>query len=110
MKLWTDGRTDGRTTEAAYTISSPGAFGSGELKTDWAKMGCSWRKNTLLKFQMTPTLSQLGHMVIATSGNKDLKYWDLSGLGHFLMYTSERDRVCKIARFTTTGLKSVLLC
>ena len=46
MKLWTDdgrrttddvrrtdGRTDGRrTTEPAYTISSPGAFGSGELK------------------------------------------------------------------------------
>ena len=29
MKLWTDGR---RTTEPAYTISSPGAFGSGELK------------------------------------------------------------------------------
>ena len=28
-----DGRTDGRTTEPAYTISSPGAFGSGELKT-----------------------------------------------------------------------------
>ena len=28
MKLWTD---DGRTTEPAYTISSPGAFGSGEL-------------------------------------------------------------------------------
>ena len=28
MKLWTDGRT----TEAAYTKSSPGAFGSGELK------------------------------------------------------------------------------
>ena len=29
-----DGRrtTDGRTTEPAYTISSPGAFGSGELK------------------------------------------------------------------------------
>ena len=29
LKLWTD---DGRTTEPAYTISSPGAFGSGELK------------------------------------------------------------------------------
>ena len=29
LKLWTDGRT----TEPAYTISSPGAFGSGELKT-----------------------------------------------------------------------------
>ena len=29
MKLWTDGR---RTTEPTYTISSPGAFGSGELK------------------------------------------------------------------------------
>ena len=28
----TDGQTDGRTTEPAYTISSPGAFGSGELK------------------------------------------------------------------------------
>ena len=28
----TDGGTDGRTTEPAYTISSPGAFGSGELK------------------------------------------------------------------------------
>ena len=29
----TDGRQmDGRTTEPAYTISSPGAFGSGELK------------------------------------------------------------------------------
>ena len=27
-----DGRTDGRTTEPAYIISSPGAFGSGELK------------------------------------------------------------------------------
>ena len=28
-----DGRTtDGRATEPAYTISSPGAFGSGELK------------------------------------------------------------------------------
>ena len=37
MKLWTDVRTDGRTdgrrtTETAYTISSSGAFGSGELK------------------------------------------------------------------------------
>ena len=31
VKLWTD---DGkRTTEPAYTISSPGAFGLGELKT-----------------------------------------------------------------------------
>ena len=29
-----DGRTtDGRTTEPAYTISSPGAFSSGELKS-----------------------------------------------------------------------------
>ena len=28
-----DGWTDGRTTEPACTISSPGAFGSGELKT-----------------------------------------------------------------------------
>ena len=27
-----DGRTDGRTTEPAYTVSFPGAFGSGELK------------------------------------------------------------------------------
>ena len=27
--------TDGRTTEPAYTISSPGAFGSGELK-NWS--------------------------------------------------------------------------
>ena len=26
---------DGRTTEPAYTISSPGAFGSGELKRAW---------------------------------------------------------------------------
>ena len=34
MKLWTDGRTDGRrTTEPSHPISSPGAFGSGELKT-----------------------------------------------------------------------------
>ena len=38
----TDGRTDGRrTTEPAYTISSPGAFGSGELK------------NTVLMFLIT---------------------------------------------------------
>ena len=29
MKLWTDGR---RTTEPSHPISSPGAFGSGELK------------------------------------------------------------------------------
>ena len=39
LKLWTDdGRTtdDGRrTTEPAYTISSPGAFGSGELKNKY---------------------------------------------------------------------------
>ena len=28
--MWTD---DGRTTEASHTISSPGAFGSGELKS-----------------------------------------------------------------------------
>ena len=27
-----DERADGRTTEPAYTISSPGAFGSGDLK------------------------------------------------------------------------------
>ena len=43
----TDGRTtdDGRrTTEPAYTISSPGAFGSGELKKD------TWEKNV----QTTP--------------------------------------------------------
>ena len=32
-RLTDDGRMDdGRTTEPAYTISSPGAFGSGELK------------------------------------------------------------------------------
>ena len=33
-RMTDDGRrtTDGRTTEPAYTISSPGAFGSGELK------------------------------------------------------------------------------
>ena len=33
-----DGRRrtyDGRTTEPAYTISSPGAFGSGELKSNY---------------------------------------------------------------------------
>ena len=30
--------TDGRTTEPAYTISSPGAFGSGELKN--SKRNC----------------------------------------------------------------------
>ena len=30
LKVWTD---DGRTTKASHTISSPGAFGSGELKT-----------------------------------------------------------------------------
>ena len=35
LKLWTD--DDERTTEPAYTISSPGAFGSGELKTENAK-------------------------------------------------------------------------
>ena len=36
MKLWTDdGRTDVWTTEPAYTISSPGAFGSGKLK--WSR-------------------------------------------------------------------------
>ena len=29
--MWTD---DGRTTEASHTISSPGAFGSGELKRE----------------------------------------------------------------------------
>ena len=28
------GPTDGRKTEPAYTISSPAAFGSGELKTN----------------------------------------------------------------------------
>ena len=28
--------TDGQTTEPAYTISSPGAFGSGELKISQA--------------------------------------------------------------------------
>ena len=36
LKLWTDdGRTNGRTTEPAYTISTPppAPFGSGELKT-----------------------------------------------------------------------------
>ena len=34
-----DGRRtdDERTTEPAYTISSPGAFGSGELKTNIGK-------------------------------------------------------------------------
>ena len=33
-----DGRTDGRrTTEPAYTISSPGAFGSGELKINFTQ-------------------------------------------------------------------------
>ena len=30
---------DGRTTEPAYTISSPGAFGSGELKNAEGKGG-----------------------------------------------------------------------
>ena len=33
LKVWTD---DGRTTEACHTKSSPGAFGSGELKTHLA--------------------------------------------------------------------------
>ena len=36
MKLWTD---NGRTMEPAYTISSPGTFGSGELKK---KLGFFW--------------------------------------------------------------------
>ena len=31
---------DGRTTEPAYTMSSPGAFGSGELK--WLKSNYIW--------------------------------------------------------------------
>ena len=32
LKLWTDDDDGRRTTKPAYTISSPGAFGSGELK------------------------------------------------------------------------------
>ena len=55
-----DGRrtTDGRTTEPAYTISSPGAFGSGELKnrTHTKKKKFSariWTQNPLVE---RPTL------------------------------------------------------
>ena len=49
-------RTDGRrTTEPAYTISSPGAFGSGELKTD------------------------LTYLLFATSGN-DIQLEPVTGL------------------------------
>ena len=46
----TDGRRtdDGRTTEPAYTISSPGAFGSGELKTGTYKIFFNFPKNDLL--------------------------------------------------------------
>ena len=38
--MWMDNgrRTDGRTMEPAYTISSPGAFGSGELKRNPYKL------------------------------------------------------------------------
>ena len=47
--VWKCGRTtdDGRTTEASHTISSPGAFGSGELKMQ--ENGISW-KNSLKIF------------------------------------------------------------
>ena len=47
MNLWTnDGRRrdDGRTTAPAYTISSSGAFGSGELKVE--------RKETFYTYKM----------------------------------------------------------
>ena len=42
---------DGRTTEPAYTISSPGAFGSGELKTSQNIKIVKQVKNICLKSQ-----------------------------------------------------------
>ena len=58
-----DRRTDdGRTTEPAYTISSPGAFGSGELKKSGLSMVC-WRLFTGM-YQITVTICIIMYAVV----------------------------------------------
>ena len=58
-------RTDGRTTEPAYTISSPGAFGSGELKRGRQKK----RWKTISKSGQEWTLpAQLGQLKTGQDG------------------------------------------
>ena len=47
LKVWTD---DGRTTEACHTISSPGAFGSGQLKIR-VHLFFMYMSHTCIKFQ-----------------------------------------------------------
>ena len=62
----TDGRTDdGRTTEPAYTISSPGAFGSGELKIHASmSMYCKLIYKQQIQYQIVKRPSLQGHLVV----------------------------------------------
>ena len=41
-------KKDGRTTEPAYTISSPGAFGSGELIMSWLPLNPEFKSYSQL--------------------------------------------------------------
>ena len=71
MKLWTDdGRTDDgrRTTEPAYTISSPGAFGSGELKKLTKSSNSSFGKHCLNRRET----AQLGLLTLNSGKRRNL--------------------------------------
>ena len=49
--MWTD---DGRTTEASHSISSPGAFGSGELKKEG--VGVGYQNGPISAYNQVPIL------------------------------------------------------
>ena len=61
LKVWTD---DGRTTEASHTKSSPGAFGSGELKTSVSNLAIKIR-----------SFSFIGSNLYKTPQNNKLLYY-----------------------------------
>ena len=75
LKVWTD---DGRTTEASHTISSPGAFGSGELKNNMAMMA----------LDRSPELRRQANISHESNGingmrNADERFFYFISCGHF---------------------------
>ena len=66
MKLLTDEDGRRRTTEPAYTISSPGAFGSGELKTIKVKHSAETHKPENRLFQLRRTDKSTGQKRVNT--------------------------------------------
>ena len=59
--------TDGQTTEPAYTISSPGAFGSGELKIEKPLISISHSTNaiTFMAYLSLPSSGEQSRAIMA---------------------------------------------